>query len=69
MRRAKLKMRILKLKEVMGCTALSRSTIYKYLSEDRFPKPISLGERSVGWLDSEVEEWILARIAERDEAA
>jgi prophage regulatory protein len=69
MRRAKLKMRILKLKEVMDYTALSRSTIYKYISEDRFPRPISLGERSVGWLDSEVEEWILARIAERDEAA
>lgn len=63
-----LKMRILKLKEVMDCTALSRSTIYKYVSEERFPKPISLGERSVGWLDSEVEEWILAKIAERDEA-
>lgn len=62
-------MRILKLKEVMDYTALSRSTIYKYISEDRFPRPISLGERSVGWLDSEVEEWILARIAERDEAA
>lgn len=62
-------MRILKLKEVMDCTALGRSSIYKYISEERFPKPISLGERSVGWIDSEVEEWILARIAERDEAA
>ncbi len=61
-------MKILKLKEVMDCTALSRSTIYKYVSEDSFPKPISLGARSVGWLESEVDEWILARIAERDEA-
>lgn len=53
----------------MDCTALSRSTIYKYISEDRFPKPVSLGERSVGWVDGEIEEWILSRIAERDEAA
>jgi len=59
-------MKILKLKEVMDCTALSRSTIYKYVSEDTFPKPIPLGARSVGWLDSEVEEWILDRIAKRD---
>ncbi|MFC3681382.1 helix-turn-helix transcriptional regulator [Bacterioplanoides pacificum] len=62
-------MKILKLKEVMDCTALARSTIYKYISEDFFPKPIPLGTRSVGWLESEVEEWILARVAERDEAA
>ena len=53
----------------MDCTALGRSSIYKYISEERFPKPISLGERSVGWIDSEVEEWILSRIVERDEAA
>lgn len=60
-------MKILKLKDVMDCTALGRSTIYKYIAENTFPKPIPLGSRSVGWLDSEVEEWILARIAERDE--
>ena len=62
-------MKILKLKEVMDCTALARSTIYKYISEDFFPKPIPLGARSVGWLESEVEEWILARVAERGEVA
>lgn len=61
-------MKILKLKEVMDCTALGRSTIYKYISEDTFPKPISLGSRSVGWLESEVEDWIMARIAERDDS-
>ncbi|TPD54896.1 MAG: AlpA family transcriptional regulator [Thalassolituus maritimus] len=61
-------MKILKLKEVMDCTALGRSTIYKYISEDTFPKPIPLGSRSVGWLQSEVEDWILARIAERDDS-
>tara|TARA_R110001583_G_scaffold194452_3_gene365355 strand:+ start:250 stop:441 length:192 start_codon:yes stop_codon:yes gene_type:complete len=60
-------MKILKLKEVMDCTALSRSTIYKYISDNVFPKPIPLGARSVGWLESEVEDWILARIAERDD--
>ncbi|TWR54674.1 AlpA family phage regulatory protein [Pseudomonas marginalis] len=29
-------------------TGLGRSTIYKYIAEGAFPKPVSLGERSVG---------------------
>ncbi|WP_312600746.1 helix-turn-helix transcriptional regulator [Pseudomonas luteola] len=55
-------MRIIRLKEVMDSTGLARSTVYKYISEDAFPKPVSLGERCVGWIESEVQEWILARI-------
>jgi prophage regulatory protein len=53
----------------MDYTGLARSTIYKYIKEGLFPKPISLGSRSVGWIQSEVEEWILVRIKARDAAA
>lgn len=59
-------MRIIRLKEVIDSTGLARSTIYKYISEGTFPKPVSLGDRCVGWVDSEVHDWILARIEERD---
>jgi len=59
-------MRIIRLKDVIDSTGLARSTIYKYIAEDTFPKPISLGERCVGWVESEVHDWILARIEERD---
>jgi prophage regulatory protein len=59
-------MRILRLKEVINKTGLARSTIYKYLDAGTFPKPIPLGGRSVGWLDSEVHQWILTRIEARD---
>lgn len=59
-------MRIIRLKEVMDSTGLARSTVYKYIGEGSFPKPIGLGDRCVGWLESEVQEWILARIEERD---
>jgi prophage regulatory protein len=59
-------MRILRLKAVIDATGLARSTIYKYVAEGTFPKPIPLGDRCVGWLLSEVEDWILARIEERD---
>lgn len=59
-------MRIIRLKEVIDSTGLARSTIYKYIGEGSFPKPVSLGDRCVGWVDSEVHDWILARIEERD---
>jgi prophage regulatory protein len=59
-------MKVLRLHQVMATTGLSRSTIYKYISEKLFPKPLPLGERSVGWLESEVHDWLLARLEERD---
>ncbi len=59
-------MRIIRLKEVIDSTGLARSTIYKYIDEGFFPKPVSLGGRSVGWVESEVHDWILERIEERD---
>lgn len=59
-------MRIIRLKEVIDSTGLARSTIYRYIAEGTFPKPVPLGDRCVGWVDSEVHDWILARIEERD---
>lgn len=59
-------MRIIRLKEVIDSTGLARSTIYKFIALETFPKPVSLGGRCVGWVESEVHDWILARIEERD---
>lgn len=59
-------MRLIRLKEVIGITGLGRATIYKYMANDSFPKTVSLGDRAVAWVSSEVEEWILKRIEDRD---
>ena len=56
--------RFLRLPEVLARTGLSRSTVYVRLDEGRFPRPVSLGGRAVGWIESEIEEWIRERIAE-----
>jgi len=40
----------------------ARSTIYKKVKENSFPKPISLGAKSVGWLEADVQNWIEVRI-------
>ena len=55
--------KILRLPEVLGRTGLSRSSIYLRVSEDRFPKPIPLGGRSVGWVEEQVEHWLASQIA------
>lgn len=52
----------LRLPEVKKRTALSRSQIYLLESKGQFPKRISLGIRAVGWISSEVQSWIEARI-------
>lgn len=59
-------MKFLKLKEVMEMTAMSRSNVYKMMNEGRFPQSVSLGARAVAWVESEVQDWILERIAQRD---
>ncbi|EHI9240699.1 MULTISPECIES: AlpA family transcriptional regulator [Vibrio] len=59
-------MRFLRLQDVMSLTGLGRSTIYKFMDEDIFPKTIPLGGRAVGWLESEIEEWMESRLALRD---
>jgi prophage regulatory protein len=53
---------ILRLENVKTRTGLSRSTIYALIKEKRFPGNISLGARSVGWLESEIQAWIESRV-------
>jgi len=59
-------MKFMRLKEVMEMTGLARATVYKYFANNQFSESVSLGDRAVAWLESEVEEWMLERIAERD---
>ena len=54
--------KILRLPVVLDRTGLSRSTVYQRVTEGRFPRPVSLGPRAVGWIETEVEEWITGQI-------
>jgi len=49
---------LIKIREVMKLTALSRSGIYGLISKGVFPAQIKLGCRSSGWVYSEVQQWI-----------
>ena len=57
----------LRLPEAQVRTGLSRSTIYEYMKQRHFPASICLGPRSVGWISSEIDDWIESRISESRE--
>lgn len=52
---------ILRLRPVMDISGLGRSSIYNYIKAGNFPRPRKLGARSVGWLASEIFEWVASR--------
>ena len=54
--------KILRLPAVKDRTGLSRSSIYEKIAAGDFPKPISLGARAVGWLESDIDAWIDGRV-------
>jgi prophage regulatory protein len=56
-------LRLLRLPEVCRRTGRSRSAIYRDASEGTFPKPVRASERSVAWVEGEIEDWIAQRIA------
>lgn len=53
---------IIKLVDLKKSTRLSATTIYRLVKQGDFPKPIKLGQRSSGWLESEVRQWLTERI-------
>ena len=57
--------RILRRPEVERRTGLSRSTLYLMIADARFPFPIKLGLRAVGWSEGEVSDWLETRKAQR----
>lgn len=61
--------RLIRLRDVMTKTGLSRSYVYALAQKGQFPKPVKLSERSSAWIESEVQSWIDERIEQRGEAA
>lgn len=61
--------KFLRLCEVQRRVPYSRSTIYLKVSRGEFPQPINLGARAVGWLESDIDEWIAQRIDKGRERA
>ena len=54
--------RLIRINEVQYRTGLGRSTIYRWMTEGRFPKPVHLGGNIVAWAEVDIEYWIAARL-------
>lgn len=54
---------LVRLNEVKARTGLSRSTLYAYVRDGRFPAPIAISKRCVAWVEGEIDGWIADRIA------
>ena len=55
-------MRILRLKQVVEKTGLSRSSIYALIAKGQFVGSIAIGARAVGFVEEEVDTWIKQRV-------
>jgi prophage regulatory protein len=56
-----------RLPQVLRRTGQCRSSLYKAIAEGTFPRPVPLSKRSVGFISSEIDEWIAQRIKKRQE--
>jgi prophage regulatory protein len=58
--------RVLRVEDACIKAGISRSMLYDLASRNEFPAPIKLGAKASGWIESEIDAWIDARIAARD---
>lgn len=57
--------RLIRVREVMERTGLSRTVLYRKIQHNDFPQPVRITIRCVGWLESEIDKWIAERIGAR----
>jgi prophage regulatory protein len=57
--------RSLRLPQVIVMTGLRKTTIYALQKAGRFPHSVPLTTTAVGWLETEVEDWLAKRAATR----
>lgn len=56
-------MRILRLPQVMQQTGLKKTKLYELQAAGSFPMRIQITSATVGWIEDEVQQWILRRVA------
>lgn len=50
--------RIVRLKTVLSRTGMSRSTIYRKITEGTFPPQIRISIHGTGWRESDINRWV-----------
>jgi len=61
-------LQILRFKEVLARTPFAnRGKLNTEIRNGRFPRPIKLGRRAIGWLAEEVQDWVNSRSEEQND--
>lgn len=60
---------ILRRRQVEARVGLGRSSIYDRIRAGTFPAPISLGAKAVGWLESEINQWVSDQVEKSRKSA
>ena len=50
--------RLISIKEMMGLIGKARPTLHKMVKEGRFPEPVKVNNRTIGWTESSYQNWI-----------
>lgn len=61
-------LQVIRERDRFALTGLSRVTWWRYERTGKAPRRIRLGQNSVGWVKSEIEQWVEDRIASREQA-
>ncbi|MCW4438886.1 MULTISPECIES: helix-turn-helix transcriptional regulator [Vibrio] len=57
-------MRLIKLKEVLHKTGLSKATLYRLITAGKFPASIQIAYRAVAWEEDRIDEWLIKKVSE-----
>lgn len=58
--------RLVSIKDACDVIGVSRTTLWAKIRDGEFPRPIQVGPGRKAFLQSEIDEWITARVQERD---
>lgn len=53
--------KLLRRPQVEAMTGLSRSSIYRAMDQDQFPRPVKIGQRAVAWRETDLNVWLSSR--------
>ena len=58
---------LIRRREVEARIGLACSTIYAMMADSKFPHPIKIGRRAVGWIEEDINNWLSNKITQQSE--
>lgn len=59
-------MKVLRITQVCETTGLSPASVYKAMRLGLFPRNVAISARARGWIDTDIEQWIEGKKAQKE---